>query len=386
MEWSIWSDKSEKEYTNLAEGHYTFTVRAKNVYDQISLPASFQFSIAPPWQRTWWAYSSYILLLVFLLFGGIRLNSRRLLAAQVRLEGIVAERTAEVVQQKDQIEAKNNELESAYNDLYSTNRQLAEAKNALWGEMELAKKIQTVLLPEKPAIPGYEIAAYMKPADEVGGDYYDVINVDVGARHALPLHHDRCQHWVVIGDVSGHGVSAGLVMMMVQTAINEALDLKPDLSPEKVLISVNRIIFKNIQKLGESKYMTITLMSIQENGAIYFSGLHQDIMIYRTKQQTVELVETQGMWIGIMDNIDGMIGVDQLTIESGDLMLLYTDGIVEATDSDGRMFSEERLVQELQSVAGQPPESIKNSILNSLKDYRCQDDVTLLILKRNPQP
>ena len=94
--------------------------------------------------------------------------------------------------------------------------ELVKAMSALWGEMELAKKIQTVLLPRAPAISGLEIAAYMRPADEVGGDYYDVINA-------------QGIDWLVIGDVSGHGVPAGLIMMMVQTAIHTVLEGKPNL-------------------------------------------------------------------------------------------------------------------------------------------------------------
>ncbi|MCP4610029.1 MAG: response regulator, partial [Planctomycetes bacterium] len=117
----------------------------------------------------------------------------QLLDINRNLEQKVQIRTEEINEQKEEISAQRD--------------QIIKARDAIWGEMELAKKIQTVLLPEEPKISGYEIAAHMEPADEVGGDYYDVINFEG-------------KDWLVIGDVSGHGVPSGLVMMMVQTAIH----------------------------------------------------------------------------------------------------------------------------------------------------------------------
>jgi serine phosphatase RsbU (regulator of sigma subunit) len=381
-DWSDWSDKSLKEYTNIPEGDYCFQVKARNVFEHESSPAAYRFSIAVPWQRTIFAYIGYVFLFVLVMFAGIRLNTRRLVAAKKKLEIIVEERTAELVvinqeitKQKDEIGKQRDEIETAYSDLYSTNRQLTEAKNALWGEMELAKKIQTVLLPDKPDIPGYEITAYMKPADEVGGDYYDVINI-VGANNDSP------RHWIVIGDVSGHGVPAGLVMMMAQTAIHTALVDSRETDPEKILRKINKIIYQNIIKMGENKYMTMTLLALQTDGAMYYSGLHQDIMIYRATQRDVELAETKGMWIGLMDDIEGMINVEKLVLEAGDVMLLYTDGLTEAVSQDDRLFSEERLIQVLKNQGGQSPEEIKNSIIDSLKNYTCKDDITFMILKK----
>ena len=194
----------------------------------------------------------------------------------INLEGKIAERTEE---------------------LEKTNRRLKTARNSLWGEMQIAKKIQTVLLPEKPKISGYEISAYTEPALEVGGDYHDIINA--GGRD-----------WIVIGDVSGHGVSSGLVMMMVQTSIHSVLEKFPDLPPDELLEIVNPVILRNIQKLGDNKYMTITVMACHDEGNFYFSGLHQDILLYRSAAEKVESVETKGMWIGIYEEIKSYIDVE----------------------------------------------------------------------------
>ncbi len=279
---------------------------------------------------------------------------------------------------EEKVAERTEELQSAMEELEVTNEQLRETKDALWGEMALAKKIQTVLLPEKPGMDGYEIAAYMEAADEVGGDYYDVINA--GGKD-----------WIVIGDVSGHGVPAGLVMMMVQTSIHTVIENDNNLKPSEVLSKVNKVIHENIQKLSDDRYMTITVFAYLNNGEFNFSGLHQDILIYKAKTATVELVETDGIWLGITDDIRPMVGDGSFSLDQRDVMLVYTDGITEAwkkgtvknkRDARFDMFGQERLAETFQKLGGLPPTEIKDGILNDMINYETEDDVTMMILKR----
>ncbi|MDJ0765136.1 MAG: SpoIIE family protein phosphatase [Myxococcota bacterium] len=354
-QWSQWSKEHKKEYTNLPGGNYCFSVQAKNIFDHIGETASFQFAIRPPWYRTIWAYIGYFLAGIALLAGSVKIYAWRLIESRKKLQRIVKEKTSEVVRQKDEIAEQKDQIE--------------QANQALWGEMELAKKIQTVLLPTYPHLKGFEIAAYTKPADLVGGDYYDVIN--------LPD-----QDWIVIGDVSGHGVPAGLVMMMVQTSIHSVLKNFQDLSPPQLLQAVNKVIYQNIQQMGENKYMTITVFSCARDGTLQFSGLHQDIMIYRANQKKVASVETNGMWIGMVGEIADMLDVDTVALESGDVMLLYTDGITEAVDPDGQMFGTQGLAQALSELGDQPVEEIKDGILKLVDPLENDDDITLMVIKR----
>ena len=268
------------------------------------------------------------------------------------------------------VQERTNQLEEA-------NQSLKEAMKELWGEMALAKKIQTALLPEKPAIPGYEICAYMDPADEVGGDYYDVINA-------------AGKDWVVIGDVSGHGIPAGLIMMMTQTAIQTVVIEKPDSRPSDLIKNVNRVIAGNISRLRENKYMTLNVLAIHERGVFHFSGLHQDILIYRKNTQQVESIETNGMWIGMMDDLDNMLSDKLLKVDIGDTLFLYTDGITEAeiknhgprVKSSETMFGEKNLVNFFSQHGDKSPSVIKSLLLETLKEYHRDDDVTFIIMKR----
>ena len=248
---------------------------------------------------------------------------------------------------------------------------LKEARDAIWSEMELAKKMQTTLVPKNPTISGYEISCTMIPADEVGGDYYDVI-------------HSGDKKWIVIGDVSGHGIPSGLIMMMVQTAIHTTINHNPDINPTELLNFINLTIYRNILKLGESKHMTIAALSTNENGCFTFSGLHEDIMIYRAVSEDIELIRTKGMWIGIEENISGYLKDNEFKLNVGDVMLLFTDGITEAQrkGSEYELFGEKRLSDIFCKYVDRPTEDIKNEIISALKDYDCDDDVTMIILRR----
>jgi sigma-B regulation protein RsbU (phosphoserine phosphatase) len=189
-------------------------------------------------------------------------------------------------------------------------------------------------------------------------------------------------YWLTIGDVSGHGVPAGLVMMMAQTAIRTALKTHGQGNPKQVLEIANAILYDNIKKMGEDKYMSLTLLSVQPSGTIYYSGLHQDIMVYRAAKKTVELVETQGIWMGISNEISNMLKTDYFVLDGGDAVLLYTDGVTEAINAQGAMFSDEKLIELFRCCGHLSPAAVKTEILTALQNYSCTDDVTMIIMKR----
>lgn len=286
-----------------------------------------------------------------------KINSmkKELQELNVDLEKKVNERTCELTMTMDTMQRINKEL--------------AEARDSIWGEMQLAKKIQTILLPDNPSIKGYDISAQMITADEVGGDYYDIINANDS-------------DWILIGDVSGHGVSAGLIMMMVQTCIQIMLKISPDIKPSSLITSINRTVSNNIGKLGEDKYMTLTAVVSSGNSELNFSGLHQDIMIYRAKSEDIEIIETNGIWIGISDNIEGLLEDQKITLDKDDSILLFTDGITEALDKSDNLFSNERLQNTFKKLGKKSADEIKDGILNELNDYECNDDVSLVVMKR----
>ncbi len=256
--------------------------------------------------------------------------------------------------------------------------ELEKARDTIWGEMELARKMQTILIPEQPRMEGYEIAGYMAPAELVGGDYYDIINA-------------AGMDWVVIGDVSGHGVPAGIIMMMVQTSIHTVLAGNPSIRPSDLLERVNAVITDNIQKLREDKYMTITVIACLSNGSLCASGLHQDILIYRSRSNKVETVKTCGILLGLRDIIEYVPDNRELGLERNDVMILYTDGITESWRKGSRrnhrnpradMFGQERLAGILSRYSSGSPGDIRDAILDELQGYHRTDDVTMVIIRK----
>ncbi len=252
--------------------------------------------------------------------------------------------------------------------MVEANQKLQKAMDSLWGEMELAKKIQTCLMPEKPEISGYEIAASCEPSEQVGGDYYDIISVGG-------------YDWIVIGDVSGHGVTAGLVMMMVQTAIHTVLNNNPETEPSRLLSVINKVIYSNIELMGESKHMTIIVLAAGKEGRFSFSGLHEDILIRRAKTGKVEVVESGGMWIGLEPDISRYLSDDTLKMEPGDCMILFTDGITEAYCEEGKLFGDDRLIRVIEESGEKSAAEIRESIIGELESCKKPDDVTLVVMK-----
>jgi serine phosphatase RsbU (regulator of sigma subunit) len=246
--------------------------------------------------------------------------------------------------------------------------ELGRALEALWGEMKLARKIQEALVPAAPTLAGCEVAASMKPADEVGGDYYDVIHT--------PLH-----EWILIGDVSGHGVPAGLIMMMCQTAVRTALQSDPDITPDRLLVLVNAVLTENIRQLGEDKYMTITALRRDPNGTIAFAGAHQDMFVYRADSDEVEAIETAGLWLGLKPDATGGFQTQMLTLGTRDVLVLLTDGVTEAV-RDGAMFDIHGVRRAIANAKGKTASEVLDGVLQALEGYEIADDATLLIIRQ----
>lgn len=283
-----------------------------------------------------------------MLYGRLEAASQELRRANENLEALVAERTAEL------------------------RRLVAE----LWSEMDLARKIQTVLLPQQSRLKDYDMAALMTPAESVGGDYYDVVQTGGSS-------------WVLIGDVSGHGVTAGLTMMMVQTAVRTILTTSPRdgeaLTPAVVLSRANRAVRENLLRVSPDQYMTIVALELGR-GTVRYAGLHLDILIHRALSNTVELVETSGMWIGIEDDITALLRDDVIEIGAGDTMLLYTDGLTESVTSAGGMLETRGLAERFHALAaqGMSPSAIVKGLVGPMAGQQLRDDVTVMVIRYSP--
>ena len=264
------------------------------------------------------------------------------------------------------------ELEDTNVVLETSRADLKQARDRLWSEMEVAQRIQTSLLPKNRRLGPWELEASMSPAEEVGGDYYDFFETPHGER------------WLAIGDVSGHGVESGLVMMMTQTAIATLVNANPNRTPSDVFVHTNRVIRDNVARLGGHRYMTLNVVRVEDTRLIV-AGKHQDFFVWRAKTGVVEIITNEGPWIGVVDDVRRSVEDQTLSLEVGDWVLLHTDGLTEAANASGVMFGEAGLRRVLGEVAGKVPLREAVGLIRARVEayqQKQEDDLTIVMLRR----
>jgi serine phosphatase RsbU (regulator of sigma subunit) len=270
------------------------------------------------------------------------------------------------------------QLGGAFNDMTG---ELGRARAALNDqarmarELEIAAQIQRALLPPTPRHVDFEFAGRMVPADEVGGDFYDVLSEP-----------NQGTLWISIGDVSGHGVGAGLVMLMAQAAFASHFLNNSAEEPARVLREVNALLCENItNRLRDDKYVTAQLLTYQGNGSFVCVGAHEWPVVYRAKTGRCEIIEAPGPWLGIMPDLSD-VPLTALTVEPGDVLCLYSDGITEAQNTAGELFDLARMnaVLEAALARGKSLDDVTRAVFDEVEAFsgRHDDDWTMLLVKR----
>ncbi|HZU84240.1 MAG TPA: SpoIIE family protein phosphatase [Polyangiaceae bacterium] len=252
-------------------------------------------------------------------------------------------------------------------------REAAEARR-LKSEMQLAAEIQAGVLPRTFHVEGLDIAAVMRPATEVSGDYYDVVPTV-----------DGC--WMGIGDATGHGLTAGLVMLMVQSAVSATARRDPRAAPEEVLAVVNAVVYEHVRhRMRQSDAATLTLLRYERPGRLRCAGAHEPILVCRADDGRIDLVETLGTWVGLVPDVRGATTETAFELGPGDTMLLYTDGITEARNDRGEMFGVERLADALAQRRHDPVEQLRDGLLARIEAWsdKREDDMTLMVARQRP--
>ncbi len=253
----------------------------------------------------------------------------------------------------------------------ATRRQRAE-REQMTKELEIAARIQTAILPAQREVAGLEIAACMLPAAEVGGDYFDILPTAEGA-------------WLGIGDVAGHGLMTGLVMLMVQSAAAAAIRSDPGQLPSRAWKAVNTVLCDNIRRrITQNEHVTLTLIRYARSGELHFSGGHEDILIYRGRSGQSEQISPPGIWAGVFDEAPEQEATDgRAVLERGDVFMLHTDGVTEARNAQGEQFGLERLVSTFEQLATRSVRDIHDGILEVVRRWmdHQEDDISLLVAR-----
>lgn len=349
--WSNWSYDTKANYTNLREGTYFFRVKARNVYGKESAEAVFSFVILPPWYRTWWAYLSYLLLFILTVWGVVTWSTSS-------LRKIIAERTAEISFQKEELDFKNKEITDSIN---------------------YAQRLQNAILPYideiKSRLP--DVFVFYKPRDIVSGDLY--------------WYADKGNSiYLASIDCTGHGVPGAFLSVVANSALNEIVnDTAGDLLPNIILQKLDEKITHTLKQGGQFSLtrdgMDIALCMIDFNtNTLYYSGANRPLYFIRNSE--LEKIKGDKFPIGGGYDTQKQFSVLHKQLLKGDVFYLFSDGYADQFGGpEGKKFMIKRFGELLLKISGIPMEEQKKKLKNEIAewqgDYESVDDILVIGVK-----
>ena len=308
----------------LDPGRYTTLIKSYNSggYESQNT-AEITFQIIPPWWKTWWAYLSYIIILSSGVFYYVRYQTK--------------------AQQKAAEDKRKEE------------------------ELEEARQFQLDMLPrETPNYLDLDISAAIQTASEVGGDYYDYFPQE-----------DKKSLYVVVGDATGHGMTAGMMVSITKAGLYGI----PSIPPNEIATRLNRVI-KAID-LGLNR-MAFNMARFWEDKVEFTSAAMPPAYHYRAKTKDVDEILLGGLPLGSIK--DETFSLEEFSFEKGDSLIFISDGLPEATNKENEMLGYEAVFECVKSNGERNAESQKQALLDLgtswLGDLQNQDDITIVVVKK----
>lgn len=246
-------------------------------------------------------------------------------------------------------------------------------KEKVGREIELASQIQTQLIPKLiPKVPGLDISAAILPADEIGGDMYDFLpSVDEN-------------HMFYLGDVTGHGIPAGL-LSSVSSALFYGFSKISDL--KEILVRVNEVFHA---KTMSNMFMTLCLVKYNDllNKFFYVSAGHEQVVKFSASENSTILLPSGGVALGMTKDISKLLTEVSFTVSSGDFAIIYSDGIPESWNQKRELYGMQRLLNVIQlNSTVKTAKEMRDAILNDVKhfadNYKQMDDITIIVLRKD---
>ena len=253
-------------------------------------------------------------------------------------------------------------------------------------ELEIGAEIQRRLLPRQcPNIPGLSLAARCKPANHVGGDYYDFIPTNQNQLKPKPQASPENASWgLVIGDVMGKGVPAGLIMTMLRGMLRG--EVLHGNSPAGILQNLNRVMYADLENSHRFVTMFYSEYDPQTRILSYSNAAHNPPLWWHAATKTVSRLDTFGMLIGLDANSEYENA--QVQLESGDTVIYYTDGLTDAAAAGGDRFDEDNFVTSFRTACKycNSPQEIVEYLFDQVQqfigaDRQNTDDMTLVVLQ-----
>ena len=322
-----WVDNGTRRYLELQglkSGHQKVRIKSYNNdgYESINT-AELSFQIVPPWWETWWAYFSYMLIIASGIFYYIKYQTK--------------------AQQKAAEDKRKEE------------------------ELEEARQFQLDMLPKTtPSYLDLDISAAIQTASEVGGDYYDYFTQE-----------DKKSLYVVVGDATGHGMTAGMMVSITKAGLYGI----PSIPPNEIASRLNRVI-KAID-LGLNR-MAFNMARFWEDKVEFTSAAMPPAYHYRAKTKDVDEILLGGLPLGSIKN--ETFSLEELPFEKGDSLIFISDGLPEATNKENEMLGYEAVFDCVKSNGEKNAEFQKQALLDLgtswLGDLQNQDDITIVVVKK----
>ncbi len=276
---------------------------------------------------------------------------------------------------EQRVATRTRELAEANHEISALNQRLQSENLRMSAELDVTRRLQRMVLPspaELAEITQLDIVGMMEPATEVGGDYYDV------------LQHNGLVKFG-IGDVTGHGLESGVLMIMVQTAVRTLL-LNNITEPQHFMRVLNQVMYQNARRIESDKNLTLALLDYRDH-TLTLTGQHEEVLVVR-QDGSLERIDTTnlGFIVGLEPDITQFVSQQQIHLAPGDGVVLYTDGLVEAFNPAGEIFGVARLCSVVQQHWQHAAVEIRQAVIDAVHRHAAgrplMDDVSLLIIKQ----
>jgi len=368
--WSPEVTSNEVVYSGLSYGEYTFKVLSCNengIWN--NQPVSFPFVINPPWFKTWWAITSYIVLLIIIMITYIKLREAKLKRDKILLQKKVDEQTKELAsknedlqQQNTEIAAQRDEIEQQRNIVISQNEILEIQKKEITDSIHYASKIQKAVLPINNYVDSIlnDYFILYKPRDIVSGDFYWLTTIDN-------------KIIFTIADCTGHGVPGAFMSLIGISSLNEIVNEKRISRPDLILNELRSKIVNALQQqegnIKTKDGMDMSLVCInQNNKSIQYAGANNSLFIIRNNDLTE--IKPDKMPIGIYD-IMTPFNLHEFNYNDNDILYLFSDGYA---DQFGGPRSKKFMIKNtkalLLQIAGKATKDQKEILLNTITKWQ----------------
>lgn len=347
--WSPWTNRVKVDFKNLYEGDYIFEVKAKDAFGNESEVRQYHFSITEPWYRTVWAYIGYVVFFLIIVYLAIILGQKRLKAQNVRLEGIVEERTAE-------IREKNAELEHSYHEI-------AEQKQEITDSINYAQRIQHAILPLPEVIKQHldDYFVIFQPKDIVSGDFYWFAQTEKGVVF-------------VCADCTGHGVPGAFMSMIGSDKLNQAVLEAKLTNPSDILSFLNRGIKKSLKQKedeeGSSRDgMDVIITHIDtKNMHLQMSAAHNSLLMIRDGE--LHEFKATKVAVGGFTPENQVYHLEEIDMKPGDVYYMTTDGYPDQFGGDkGKKLKIAVLKRILLDIHQKPMNEQKTFLKNYMREW-----------------